>query len=90
MRAGWVVVTALALAGCGNAVKDAERELDIVRARGDQSEICKAARRVADAYLKEQRAKEYRQMAAIADAECLKAQTSEPPISADNMDVGAQ
>jgi hypothetical protein len=64
----------VALIGCSDPVRDAERELEIIEeAGGSKAEICAAERNVADAHLKAGNAQEYRTADLYADITCLNA-----------------
>lgn len=83
-----VMGTALMLVGCQSEVQQAEKELEIVKADGDKTAICKAARKLADAWLKAQDQARYSEAKLHADTHCLSAQIHNGGIKADNMDIG--
>jgi hypothetical protein len=64
------LVALCALCACDNPVKDAKRELEIIRKTGTRDEICTASRRVADAYLKQQDENAYAMARIDADIAC--------------------
>jgi uncharacterized tellurite resistance protein B-like protein len=64
----------VALVGCSDPVRDAERELEIIqRAEGSPNELCRARRKVAEAYLKANDAEGYETADLYADTACLSA-----------------
>lgn len=71
----WVLVAvALALAGCSSAGQKAEREYEIVAKSGTDQQRCTAARKVADAYLAEEKTEAYNQWNVTANIYCQSAQ----------------
>jgi len=89
MRA-WVLslAAAMALVSCSDPVEDAERELKIVQSSfPSKGEICAAKRKLAAAYLQDQRPPlDYAMKKADADNACLSAQLDPyPGIQPDNM-----
>lgn len=69
-----LIIGALVLAGCSDPVKDAQRELEIVESTGGSSaDVCKAKEKLADAYLKARKAKEYETARVYANITCMNA-----------------
>jgi hypothetical protein len=64
----------ITLAGC-DAGADAKQELDMVRRNGgSKTEVCSAARKVADAYLRAHDETAYKDAKLTADIECMAAE----------------
>lgn len=69
------VAASAALLGCSDPTEDAKRELAILQKSGASvGEICDAKKKVADAYLKQQDAYNYRMARIEAETYCLRAQ----------------
>ncbi len=68
-----VVGTLLLLAACDHAAEDAEKQFEIVRKDDDADATCKAARKVADAWLARQDEKKYQDSKLTADIYCQSA-----------------
>lgn len=74
MRIAGALLSIMALGSCGSASHDAERELEIVKqSGGDSGELCKAERKVADAYLAEHKQSEYERAKLTARIACRRA-----------------
>jgi len=75
MRVMFCTVGMLALlCSCSSGIKDAERELHVIeKSGGTSSELCRAHKKVADAYLKAQDESGYKFAKMLADSQCLNA-----------------
>lgn len=75
MRALILALILTALTGCSDPAADAERELAIIeKTHASNDELCKAKRKVADAYLKAQDSYKYEQAKVSANLACFDAQ----------------
>ena len=69
-----VVVVGLMVAGCSNPAKDAERQYEMVEKTGNKAEICKAAKKVEQAYLEAGNQQRYSDWRLRRDINCLTAE----------------
>lgn len=65
----------IALGACADPVADAEKELAMVeQSQGSKADLCRAKKKVADAYLEAQQAEKYKTAKVAAEVECYLAQ----------------
>ncbi|WP_420478229.1 hypothetical protein [Brevundimonas sp. FT23028] len=75
MRLMMVGALALAVAGCSDPVKDAQRELEIIEnTKGSSAQLCAAREKLATAYLKTHDEKAYEEARLRASIQCMNAE----------------
>lgn len=69
-----ILASTITLGGCTNEAESARERYEIVERNGTRGELCKAAKEVADAYLRQKNENEYKLWQSTAGIQCQLAQ----------------